>query len=275
MPPRGVPTLPLARGADPGATGGARGGRRGRDAAGRAHLEPHGGAVLAGTTAAAALFLQTLLVLVDSTGLLPRNPAFRETGAGPEQDLATYYVAYFERQHDIAWILAIRGTLGPLAALAMIVLALAFVQVRGHGRPRVHVWALVFAVGALLNLLSDLVYLSLLGVWRFTGFTAEPPADMIASGRSAETVADLSSYLATAASVTLAAALVGVAAELSARLRILALALAAVAVVAVVASLAFWDVVADVTSILTGAVLGPLLLVGLGRWIARSVDRRA
>jgi hypothetical protein len=232
-------------------------------------------ALLAGTIAAAALFLQTLLFLVDSAGLLPSNPEFRETGAGPEQDLATYYVAYFERQHDIAWILAIRGTLGPVAALAMIVLALAFVRARGHGRPRVQVWALVFAVGALLNLLSDLVYLSLLGVWRFTGFTAEPPADIIASGRSAETVADLSSYLATAGSVTLAAALVGVAAELSARLRLLALGLAAVAVVAVVASLAFWDVVADVTSILTGAVLGPVLLVGLGRWIAQPVDRRA
>jgi hypothetical protein len=138
-----------------------------------------------------------------------------------------------------------------------------------------HTWSRTALLAGTIAAAALFLYLSLLGVWRFTGFTAEPPADMIASGRSAETVADLSSYLATAASVTLAAALVGVAAELSVRLRILALALAAVAVVAVVASLAFWDVVADVTSILTGAVLGPLLLVGLGRWIAQSVDRRA
>jgi hypothetical protein len=232
-------------------------------------------ALVAGVIAAVGLLLQTVLVLVDAAGILPSNPEFHESGAGWEQDLATYYVAYFERQHDVAWIIAIRGTLGPVASIAMIVLARAFVHVRGHGRPRAEVWALVFAVGALLNLLSDLVYLSQLGVWRFTGFAAEPPADIIASGRTVEAVSDLSGYLASAALVTLAVALVGIAALLSARLRVLALAVAAVSVIAVVASLAFWDVVSDVTSILTGAVLGPLLLVGLGRWVAQRVDQRA
>jgi len=245
---------------------------------GRTRLDAHSWgrtALVAGVLAAVALLLQTLLQLIDAAGILPDIPALRETDAGWEQDLATYYVAFFERQHDVAWILALRGALGLVTALAMIVLAVAFVGARGHRRPRVQVWAPVFAVGALLNLLSDLVYLSLLGTWRLTGFTAEPPADIIASGRSAEAVTDLSNYLASAALVTLAAALLGVAAELSARLRILALALAAVAVVDVVASLAFWDVVSDVASILTGAVLGPVLLVGLGRWLQPAEADRA
>jgi len=75
--------------------------------------------------------------------------------------------------------------------------------------------------------------------------------------------------------VTLAVALSGVAALLSPLLRLLALALVVVSLVSVVASLAFWDIVSDVTSILSGAVLGPVLLVGIGRWLAQPVDRTA
>jgi hypothetical protein len=119
------------------------------------------------------------------------------------------------------------------------------------------------------------VYLSQLGVWRFTGFTPEPPADIIAAGRTAEAVSNLSGHLATTAIVTLAVALSGVAALLSPRLRLLALALVVVSLVSVVASLAFWEIVSAVAFILSGAVLGPVLLVGVGRWLARPVDRRA
>jgi hypothetical protein len=232
-------------------------------------------ALLAGVIAGVGSFLQALLFLIDAAGIVPSSPDFRESGNGLDKDLATFYVAFFERQHDIAWNIALRDTVGPVASVAMIVLAWTFVRVRGRGRPRAEVWALVFAVGALLNLLSDLVYLSQLGVWRFTGFTPEPPADIIAAGRIAEAVSNLSGYLATAAIVTLAVALSGVAALLSPLLRLLALALVVVSLVSVVASLAFWDIVSDVTSILSGAVLGPVLLVGIGRWLAQPVDRTA
>jgi hypothetical protein len=101
------------------------------------------------------------------------------------------------------------------------------------------------------------------------------PADIIAAGRTAEAVSNLSGHLATAAIVTSAVALSGVAALLSPRLRLLALALVVVSLVSVVASLAFWEIVSAVTSILSGAVLGHVLLVGVGRWLARPVDRRA
>jgi hypothetical protein len=230
-------------------------------------------ALIAGVVAAGALFLQSLLFVLDATGILPRAPHFHETGNGFDKDLATYYVAFFERQHDIAWNIAIRDTVGPVASIAMIVLALALSRVRGDGRPRLEVWTTVFAVGALLRLISDLVYLSQLGVWRFTGFGPDPPADIIAAGRTSDAIGNLTDYLEVAAIVILAVGLVGVAALLSRRLRLMALVLAATLLVMAVATLAFWDVVFDVTAILTGIVLGPMLLVSLGRWLAQPVDR--
>jgi hypothetical protein len=232
-------------------------------------------ALIAGVVAAAGLFLQSLLFILDATGILPRAPEFQETGNGFDKDLATYYAAFFEHQHDIAWNIAIRDTLGPVASIAMIVLALALTRVRGDGRPRLEVWTTVFAVGALLRLISDLVYLSQLGVWRFTGFGTDLPADIIAAGRTSDAIGNLTDYLELAAIVILAVALVGVAALLSRRLRLLALVLAATLLVSAVAMVAFWDVVFDVTAILTGLVLGPVLLVSLGRWLAQSVDRPA
>jgi hypothetical protein len=230
-------------------------------------------ALIAGTVAAGGLLLQSLLLLLDLTGILPSAPDFHETGNGFDQDLATLYVGFFERQHDIAWNLAIRGTVGALASIAMIVLAWALGRVLGNGRPRVEVWTTVFAVGALLRLLSDLVYLSQLGVWRYTGFSPDPPADIIASGRTSDALGNLADYLELAAIVAIAVGLVGIAALLSRPLRILALVLAATLLLATVATLAFWDVVTEVTAILTGVVLGPLLLLGLGRWLAQPVDR--
>jgi hypothetical protein len=231
---------------------------------------------VSGLIAGVGLFLQTVLFLVDAAGILRGFPSFHESGNGLDKDLATYYVAVFERQHDVAWDLALRNTVSAVASVALIVLALAFARVHGRGRPRAEVWALVFAVGALLRLVADLAYLSQLGVWRFTGFGPIPPADIIAAGRTAEAVGDLADYLEDAAFLTLAVALVGLAALLSSRLGLLARVLAAALVVAVVAALAFWDVAFEVTALLVGALLGPVFLVGLGRWLARpSTAERA
>jgi hypothetical protein len=229
-------------------------------------------ALIAGVVAAGALFLQSVLFLLDLTGILPSAPDFHETGNGFDKDLATYYVGFFEHQHDIAWNIAIRDTAGPVASIGMIVLALALCRVRGDGGPRLEVWTTVFIVGALLRLIADLVYLSQLGVWRFTGFGPDPPADIIAAGRTSDAITNLTDYLDLAAIVVLAVGLVGIAALLSRRLRLLALVLAAALLVSAVATLAFWDLAYDVTAILTGIVLGPLLLVSLGRWLAEPVD---
>lgn len=231
-------------------------------------------ALVAGVISAVGLFVQTLLFLIDAAEILPGSPPFRETSAGRDRDLATFFIGYFERQHGIAWDIAIRDTIGPVAAIALLVLARALVHVRGQGRAGPQVWALVFGVGALLKLLSDLAYLSQLGLWRYTGFTAEPPADIIAGARASDAVTYLADYLEHAAFVALAVGLAGLATLLSRRLRLLALSVAGGLLVATVASLAYWFTVYEVAAVLTGAVLGPALLVGIGRSLV-AVDRRA
>ncbi|MFW3168872.1 hypothetical protein [Geodermatophilus sp. CPCC 206100] len=75
-------------------------------------------ALLAGAVSAATLFAQTLLFLIDAVGILPGGPPFRETGAGRDEDLAAFFVGVAERQHDVAWNIALRDVAGPIAAIA-------------------------------------------------------------------------------------------------------------------------------------------------------------
>lgn len=226
-------------------------------------------AAVAALVSALGLLAQTILFLIDAVGILPGSPPFRLTDAGRGEDLARFFVARLERQHDIAWNIALRDVLGLIAAVALLVLARAFVRLRGEGRAGVESWALVFGVGALLSLLSDLVFLSQMGVWRATGFTPDPPADIIAVGRSLENIEHVAEYLALGAAVALAAGLTGLALHLSARLRALAL------VVALGLMASAWAAVTDspsiyaVVGLLTGAILAPALLIALGRSLAR------
>jgi hypothetical protein len=229
-------------------------------------------ALLAGCISAGGVVLQTALFFLDASGVLPISPAYRETGAGRGEDLGAYYVAWFERQHDIVWDIAVRDTVGPIGAIALMVLALALIRLRGQAGAGVQVWALVFSVGALLKLLSDVVYLSELGVWLDSRFTAEFPADIVAVGRTAEAVDNLSSYLEAVAYVTLAAALVGLARALSRRLGVLARTVAGALVVVVIGWLGGWWPVYAVGAVLSGIVLAPWLLLATGRWLARSAS---
>jgi hypothetical protein len=232
-------------------------------------------ALLAGVVSAAGLFAQTLLFLIDAVGILPGNPPFVVTGAGRDRDLAAFFVGFAERQHDVAWNIALRDVLGPIAAIALIVLARAFVRLRGDGRAGLESWAVVFSVGALLKALADLVYLSQLGLWRDTGFTAEPPADIIAVGRTSEAITDLADHLEHAAFLTLAVGLAGLAVHLGRRLRLLAFAVVLGLVVSTVTAITRSEAVYDLASLVTGAFLGPALLLSLGRALARStaIDR--
>ena len=230
-------------------------------------------AFLAGVISAVGLVLQTALYFVDVTGILPFSQDYQETGAGRGEDLAAYYVALAERQHDILWNIALRDTLGPVAAIGLMVLALALVRLRAEGRPGPQVWALIFSVGALIKLLSDVVYLSQLGVWRDTGFTPEFPADIIAVGRTSEAVGSLSGYLEHIAYLVLAAALAGLAGVLDRRLDLLARVLAVALLVAVVAWYADWWPLYAVDGLLTGIVVAPALLVLTGRFLERDAAR--
>jgi hypothetical protein len=219
------------------------------------------------------LLLQTALFLIDAVGVLPSGPDYRETGAGRGEDLAAYYVAYFERQHDVLWSTALSSVLGLVAATALIVLALALVRLRGQSRPGPQAWAAVFSVGALLLLLSDVVLLSQLAVYRDSGFTPEFPADIIAVGRASEAIDSLSGYLGSVGELVLAAALFGLAGLLSRPVALLARVLAAVLLVSVIS----WQVgpgnVYTIAAVLSGLLLGPAVLVATG-FLLRRVSAR-
>ncbi|WP_448639409.1 hypothetical protein [Geodermatophilus sp. URMC 63] len=94
------------------------------------------------------------------------------------------------------------------------------------------------------------------GLWRDTGFTAEPPADIIAVGRTSEAITDLADHLGHAAFLTLAAGLAGLALHLGRRLQRLPLAVALGLVIRTVSALTRSEVVYDIASLLTGALLG-------------------
>jgi len=216
------------------------------------------------------LLLQTALFLIDAAGILPSGPAYRETSAGRGEDLAAYYVAYFERQHDVLLSVALSSVLGLVAAVALIVLALALVRLRGRAEPGPQAWAVVFSVGALLLLFSDAVQLSQLAVYRDSAFTPEFPADIVAVGRTSEAIDSLSGYLANAGDLAVAVALVGLAGLLGRPVALLARGLAAVLLVSVIT----WQVgpgpVYVVSALLSGLVLAPAGLVATGLVLRRG-----
>jgi hypothetical protein len=216
------------------------------------------------------LLLQTVLFLIDAVGILPSVPGYRETSAGRGEDLAAYYVAYFERQHDVLWSTALSCVLGLVAAVALIVLALVLVRLRGRGEPGPHVWTVVFSVGALLLLLSDAVQLGQLAVYRSSGFTPEFPADIVSVGRASEAVDSVSGYLANAGDLAVGVALLGLAGLLGRPVGLLARVMAAVLLVSVVT----WHVgpgpVYVVTALLSGLVLAPAVLIATGHLLRRD-----
>ena len=83
----------------------------------------------AGYIAAPVFLIQTVLFLLDVTGVLAPQTAFIDTPAGVMEDLATYYVAANERMHTIWWDAALRDTLGPIGYVALMVLVIAVVRV--------------------------------------------------------------------------------------------------------------------------------------------------
>ncbi len=233
----------------------------------------------AGLVAGACLAGQTVLFLLDETGLLAASPDYVETPAGRAADLATYYAAFFAYQHDILWDVAVRDTLGPIAYLALMVLAVSAANVLGPRRVVSQLVVLFFVVGGLLAALSDLMYLTTTTYWRQTGWEATPTADMIAAGRSAEAINALTTYPQYAGFTVLALGLLCVARAARAHLVVgrvvglLAVALAIALVGIVVAEVARLDTVFQVLALVVGVLLAPAVAIGLGRDIARAADR--
>ncbi|MEU0095558.1 hypothetical protein [Kribbella sp. NPDC006257] len=229
----------------------------------------------ASVVAAFGIFGQTVLFLVAAGGLLGEGPTYTQTSAGAARDLADYYVSYFEHQHSILWDIAVRDTLGPIAFLALMVLAVTLVNMVGPRRPEAQLLMLFFVVGGVLVAVTDLIYLALTSYWRHSDWEATPPENMIAVGRSAEAIHEVTTFPQYAGLVVLALGLGCVGRlcrlddALSSRLGILAYAEAVALVGVAFTAVLRLDTAYNVLGLTSGALLGPAVAIWLGRDIAR------
>ncbi len=234
----------------------------------------------AGYFAGIGLFVGTLLFLLDALDALGTSPDYHATAAGPMQDEANFWVAYFAHQHHILWDIIARDSLFPLAFVALIVLSLAIGNLVGYERPQAQLMVMFFVVGGVLSALADLIYLGGTEYWRVTGWSAEPAARMVAIGRSSSVVSTLTRWPEAAGFLVLAAGLVclgrlvSTRAQLPSRLALLvnveALLLVGIAAAGVMQA----DTAYNIFSLLTGALIGPAVGLWLGWHLGRPATNR-
>jgi hypothetical protein len=229
---------------------------------------------VAGYVAGVGILAQTTLFLLDATDVLADSPEFVETDAGRVQDLAAYYAAYFDRQHEIGWNIMLRDAVGPIAFVALVVAALATANLVRSRRPESQLLVLFLGAGALLAVVQDLIYLSLTAYWREDGWPVD--VNMVAAGRAVEAVNNITVPLQQASFVVLAAGLICLARVVRAEagwsrlLGLMAYAEAAGLAGAAVASALRNDPAFKAFALLLGVLLGPAVAVLLGRQLGRA-----
>jgi len=235
----------------------------------------------AGYLAGVAFLAGTVLFLLDATHILAADPVYHATSAGPVQDEANWWVAYFARQHHVLWDIMLRDTLFPLAFVALMVVGLAIRRASIDDRPEAHLLPTFLVVGGLTALLSDLLYLGASDYWRATGWTPTPATTMVAIGRSSSAIESLTRWPEAAGFVVLAAGLVCIGrlagdatnGVLPNGIRRVAYLEAALLVGIAIAGTARSDAAYNLLSLATGAVVGPILAIWLGASLGRAVTR--
>jgi hypothetical protein len=235
---------------------------------------------VAGYVSAGALLVGTILYLLDATNALGANN-YTFSGGSPIRDEAGYWVAQFAHQHHVLWDIIARDTLFPVAFMALIVVALAVRAVVRTDRPDAQLMVAFFLVGGTISILSDLIFLGATDYWRVTGWSNLAPTNMVAAGRSEQAIESLTRWPEAAGFVVLAAALVCLGnlcrseATLPARLGLLAYGEAALLVGIALAGIIQTGTPYDVFSLVTGAIVGPLLAFWLGHHLGAARAERA
>lgn len=219
--------------------------------------------------AGGAFFAQTVLYLLDATGVLAPQTQFYLTERGMQQALIDYYFAYNERMHGIWWDVALRDILGPLGYLALMILVRALIHTAGTGKPREELAQLFVVLGASAAALSDVMFLSHVRWWRAGGFQATP--DIIAFGRANEIVDNAGLYVQWAGYLVLALGFICIKPTLAAalgrrhRLSVLAYFQAGAGIALVLTNVTDADAAANVVAVASGLIVGPALAILVGR----------
>jgi len=214
----------------------------------------------------------TVLFLLDQLDAFGSVPDFHPSDTDPDQALADWFASFFNHQHHLAWDIGLRDTIGPLAWIGLMVLALATLLLAERRALALLVTVLVTA-GAGLAAVADLTYLSSLYWWRSGGWTGEIPTGMIATARSAEALDAVSVYLQYVGFVVVAAGLTALAQlrEWTPGFR----ALARVEALGLVLFVAFdwwhWDTLFQADALLVGVLLAPVLAVWWSRQLVRTL----
>ncbi len=232
-------------------------------------------ALVSGWVAGVGLAAQTVLFLLDAAHVLADAATFRRTSAGPEADRAQYYADFFNRQHTVLWDIVVRDTVGPVAFLALALWALAVVSRLRPVGPIGPMTVFFVAIGSVLHVVSDLIFLSLERFWRFDGWSADPPGPMNAFGAAVDAIDFSTTYLEASSYVVLAAGTWCLARLVLRDGRVprwLGLAAGIEAAVLVLLGLGIalpQDLLFQVGGGFAGILLGPLVAIGLGHALAR------
>jgi len=229
----------------------------------------------AGYLAGGALLLGTILYLLDASNALGVNN-YKRVGAPSTLNEAQFWVAQFAHQHHILWDIIARDTLFPVAFMALIVLSLAVRAFVPAQLPNGQLMVAFFLVGGVISILNDLLYLSATDYWRLTGWSQVPAVSMVAAGRSEQAIEALSRWPEVAGFVVLAAALVCLGnlcrsqAALPGRLALGVYAEAALLVGVALAGIMQTGTPYDIFSLLTGALVGPVVAFSLGHHLGTT-----
>jgi hypothetical protein len=225
------------------------------------------------------LLIGTILYLLDASHALGANN-YKHTGPASTRSDAQYWVAESAYRHHILWDIIARDTPFPVAFVALIVLALAVRAFVPAQLPNGQLMVAFFIVGGVISILNDLLYLSATDYWRLTGWSHVPPFRMVAAGWSEQAIVALTRWPEGAGFVVLAAALVCLGnlcrsqAAFSRRLATAIYTEAALLVGIAVAGVSLQTpTVYNVLSLITGALVGPLVAVWLGHHLG-AIGRR-
>jgi hypothetical protein len=228
-----------------------------------------------------AFAVATLAYVVEAIGMLGSRPTYVATAAGQLQDEATYWAAVFTYRHATLWDYALRSGLFFFAFLGFLPLVLAANAATGGRRAVVQIGGGFIAVGAIFGALTSVAFFVDVSWWRETGWEQVPPGLMGPIGRGTEMMQDLSAWSGIASNAALLVGLtyLGFAclseAALSRRIGWVALATAGLQLLIIVVSqISALDTVQNLLSLITGALLAPILLIGLGLRMSRYLTEQ-
>jgi hypothetical protein len=138
-----------------------------------------------------------------------------------------------------------------------------------------------FLIGGVIATLNDLIYLGATDYWRLTGWSQLPPTSMVAAGRSETAIEALTRWPEAAGFIVLAAALICLSnlcrseVALPSRLALLGYLEAALLIGIALAGIMQTDTTYNLFSLVTGAIVGPLLAFWLGWHLGNNSQQPA